>query len=65
MPVVPRAHLHMIERAGNTSSSSIPLALTQPGIEGRRVALCAFGGGYTTAAVIIEQIIPVLVRTAA
>lgn len=45
----------VIEHFGNTSSSSIPLALAQPGLIGDRVALCAFGGGYTTAAAIMDR----------
>jgi 2-oxoisovalerate dehydrogenase E1 component len=45
-----------IRHLGNTSSSSIPLALTalladsQPG----RIGLCAFGGGFTSGAALIE-----------
>jgi 2-oxoisovalerate dehydrogenase E1 component len=45
-----------IRYLGNTSSSSIPLALTelladpQPG----RIGLCAFGGGFTSGAALLD-----------
>jgi 3-oxoacyl-[acyl-carrier-protein] synthase-3 len=36
-----------IERYGNVSSASLPLALAEAGVEpGMRVLLCAFGGGF-------------------
>jgi 2-oxoisovalerate dehydrogenase E1 component len=46
-----------LRRLGNTSSSSIPLALceTLPGVEpGARLGLCAFGGGFTCGAAVLE-----------
>ncbi len=46
-----------IRRYGNTSSSSIPLCLTDvlPGAAaGDRIGLCAFGGGFTFGASILE-----------
>ena len=46
-----------IKNFGNTSSSSIPLCLSEilPSIEaGKRIGLCAFGGGFTFGAGILE-----------
>jgi 2-oxoisovalerate dehydrogenase E1 component len=48
---------HM-RRYGNTSSNSIPLALSEvlPGGEaGQRIGLCAFGGGFTYGAALLEK----------
>ena len=46
----------VIARHGNTSSSTIPLALTQvPGEGARRVGLVAFGGGFTYGAAILRR----------
>jgi 3-oxoacyl-[acyl-carrier-protein] synthase-3 len=43
---------------GNTSSSSIPLALDSalrgPRAGARRIGLCAFGAGYTSAAAVLD-----------
>ncbi len=45
-----------IESFGNTSSSSIPLALAQLLAQGKegKIGLCAFGGGFTFAAALVE-----------
>ena len=46
-----------IERYGNTSSSSIPLCLSEliPQVRaGDRLGLCAFGGGFTFGAGLVE-----------
>jgi 2-oxoisovalerate dehydrogenase E1 component len=45
-----------IERNGNTSSSSIPLVLSEilAGPTDQRVGLCAFGAGFTYGAAIVE-----------
>ncbi len=47
-----------IRRYGNTSSNSIPLALSEvlPQLDGqkRRIGLCAFGGGFTYGAALLE-----------
>jgi 3-oxoacyl-[acyl-carrier-protein] synthase-3 len=46
-----------VERVGNTSSASIPLALTETeeGLNpGDRLILCAVGAGITMAAVAVE-----------
>lgn len=48
-----------IREVGNTSSSSIPLALadTLPTLRpGARAGLCAFGGGFTFGAAILERL---------
>lgn len=48
-----------IRRHGNTSSSSIPLCLNEvlpTAKKGDRVGLCAFGGGFTFGAGIVEAI---------
>jgi 2-oxoisovalerate dehydrogenase E1 component len=48
-----------IRHLGNTSSSSIPLALCEalPGVEaGARLGLCAFGGGFTYGAAVLEVV---------
>ena len=46
-----------IRRIGNTSSSSIPLALAEALQEcsARRIGLCAFGGGFTSGGAILER----------
>ena len=47
-----------IRNYGNTSSSSIPLCLTEilPNAQtGDRLGLCAFGGGFTFGAGILEM----------
>lgn len=47
-----------IRKYGNTSSSSIPLCLSDifPTIQkGDRLGLCAFGGGFTFGACILES----------
>jgi 2-oxoisovalerate dehydrogenase E1 component len=46
-----------IRRHGNTSSSSIPLALSElgPSWPGPYLALCAFGGGFTCGAAILVE----------
>lgn len=46
-----------VARHGNTSSSSIPIALAEMLAEGRvgRVGLAAFGGGFTFAAAVAEM----------
>ena len=46
-----------IANVGNTSSSSIPTAIA--GLDhgkSRRIGLCAFGGGFTAGATILEQV---------
>ncbi len=46
-----------IRNIGNTSSSSIPLALQDclPGLgSGQLIGLCAFGGGFTSGAAVLE-----------
>lgn len=47
-----------IRRVGNTSSSSIPLALREVMGKGevRRIGLCAFGGGFTFGAAILDAL---------
>jgi 2-oxoisovalerate dehydrogenase E1 component len=48
-----------ISRFGNTSSTSIPLCLSEvlPGIKhGDRLGLCAFGGGFTFGACILDAV---------
>ena len=48
-----------IRRFGNTSSTSIPLCLTEilPNIQpGDRIGLCAFGGGFTFGACLLDAI---------
>ena len=48
-----------IRNYGNTSSTSIPLCLTEilPTVQaGKRLGLCAFGGGFTFGASILEAI---------
>ena len=55
--VDPRRVVSRIRNSGNTSSTSIPLALSQIDQElqsGQRIGLCAFGGGFTFAAAILE-----------
>jgi len=50
-----------IRRLGNTSSSSIPLALVEvlPGARpGDRLGLCAFGGGFTSGAALLDVLGP-------
>lgn len=50
--------VNMIREAGNTSSSSIPLTLTQISLDldrVKRIGLCAFGGGFTSGACIWEH----------
>jgi 2-oxoisovalerate dehydrogenase E1 component len=46
-----------IRHHGNTSSSSIPLCLADifpSAVSGNRLGLCAFGGGFTFGASIVE-----------
>ncbi len=43
-----------IEKTGNTSSCSIPIALVRLECESGIAALTSFGGGYTSAAAIVE-----------
>jgi 3-oxoacyl-[acyl-carrier-protein] synthase-3 len=48
-----------IERYGNTSAASIPIALCEAVEEGRvrpgdRILMCAFGGGMTWGAALVE-----------
>lgn len=44
-----------IERYGNVSSASLPLALAEAGVQpGMRVLLCAFGGGFIWGAGVVE-----------
>ena len=48
-----------IRRFGNTSSTSIPLCLSEvlPGIhQGNRIGLCAFGGGFTFGACLVDAV---------
>jgi 2-oxoisovalerate dehydrogenase E1 component len=49
--------LNCIREIGNTSSSSIPVALSMldGGSRNRRIGLCAFGGGFTSGAAILEE----------
>jgi 2-oxoisovalerate dehydrogenase E1 component len=48
--------LNAIAESGNTSSSSIPLALSAlPNNDAASIGLCAFGGGFTYGAAIIER----------
>ena len=43
----PAKEVDCIERYGNVSAASLPLALAEAGVEpGMRVLLCAFGGGF-------------------
>jgi 3-oxoacyl-[acyl-carrier-protein] synthase-3 len=55
---IPRERFYLnLERVGNTSSASIPLALVEllPDLQpGDRLILCAVGAGMTTAAVALE-----------
>ena len=47
-----------IQHHGNTSSSSIPLCLSEilpTAVSGHRFGLCAFGGGFTFGASILEM----------
>ena len=48
--------INNVARYGNTSSSSIPIALAEMLAEGRngQVGLCAFGGGFTFGAAVID-----------
>jgi 2-oxoisovalerate dehydrogenase E1 component len=44
-----------VAETGNTSSSSIPLALAlHPRLNGGAIGLCAFGGGFTSGAALID-----------
>ena len=48
-----------IEKYGNTSAASVPMALTEAVAAGRikpgdRVLMCAFGAGFTAAAAVVE-----------
>lgn len=48
-----------VDRVGNTSAASIPIALTEAVAEGRiqpgmKVLLCAFGGGFTWASSLLQ-----------
>jgi 2-oxoisovalerate dehydrogenase E1 component len=46
-----------IRHYGNTSSTSIPLCLAEllpTGMAGKRLGLCAFGGGFTFGASILQ-----------
>ena len=48
-----------IEKYGNTSAASVPMALTEAVASGRvnigdRVLMVAFGGGYTAGAAVVE-----------
>ena len=48
-----------IEKVGNTSAASVPIALAQLASSGKlnkgdKIILCAFGGGLSSAACIIE-----------
>jgi 3-oxoacyl-[acyl-carrier-protein] synthase-3 len=50
---------HFIEKYGNTSSSSIPMLLDEMAREGKikdgdRIAMSAFGAGFTTAACLLK-----------
>jgi 2-oxoisovalerate dehydrogenase E1 component len=48
--------INAIAESGNTSSSSIPLALAAlPTSDASSIGLCAFGGGFTYGAAIIEK----------
>ena len=54
---VGRPVVRHLQHVGNTSSSSIPLALEAYVIgrrDHRRIGLCAFGGGFTSGAAVIE-----------
>ncbi|MFO7774865.1 MAG: beta-ketoacyl-ACP synthase 3, partial [Candidatus Hydrogenedentota bacterium] len=46
---------HCIEHTGNTSSSSIPLALAEGNLPQGPIALTAFGGGFTYGAAILRN----------
>jgi 3-oxoacyl-[acyl-carrier-protein] synthase-3 len=48
-----------IEKYGNTSAASVPMALVEAVAAGRikpgdRILMCAFGAGYTAAAAVVE-----------
>ena len=50
---------HCIEKYGNTSSNTIPIALEEllPSLEsGNLIGLTAFGGGFTFGAAVIEKL---------
>ena len=56
--VPPERMFNHIRRFGNTSSNTIPLALQEvlPGqTPGARIGLCAFGGGFTFGAAILDR----------
>ena len=50
--------LNRVRHSGNTSSSTIPVALAdlirEKPIPGSRAGLCAFGGGFTFGAAVLE-----------
>ncbi|HTI73228.1 MAG TPA: beta-ketoacyl-ACP synthase 3 [Candidatus Limnocylindria bacterium] len=48
--------INNVARYGNTSSSSIPIALAEMLAEGKtgRIGLCAFGGGFTFGAAVVD-----------
>jgi 2-oxoisovalerate dehydrogenase E1 component len=58
LKVVPDRVRNNVRHHGNTSSSTIPLALAAESFNGssnRRIGLCAFGAGYTFGAAILES----------
>ena len=57
LPIAPDRVYSNIRNIGNTSSSSIPLclpAVLETSKPGERIGMCAFGGGYTFGAGILE-----------
>ncbi len=57
--IPPERMFNHIQRFGNTSSNTIPLALREvlPGqSSGARIGLCAFGGGFTFGAAILDRL---------
>jgi 3-oxoacyl-[acyl-carrier-protein] synthase III len=57
MDLPPERVLDCIRDVGNTSSSSLPLILSDvlsPEMKKQRIGLCAFGGGVTFGAAVLE-----------
>ena len=57
LPVDPARVVNRIRHSGNTSSTSIPLGLEHIRdriLPGHRIGLCAFGGGFTFGAAVLE-----------
>jgi 2-oxoisovalerate dehydrogenase E1 component len=57
LPIAPERVFSNIRHRGNTASSSVPLCLAEMGSRtspGDLVGLCAFGGGFTLGAAILE-----------